>query len=135
MEFERSVDPDSSSASSPAGSSSDAYDSSSRASSDAYDFERLEGSVETLLRDHAQLSAEYEALIFELVERQQKIATLEAELVTERSRRADAVQVVDRVLDRVASIESSLAGEAPTAAANGASGSQRSGRRADAEAG
>ena len=97
--------------------------------------------METLLRDHAQLSAEYEALIFELVERQQKIAALEAELDQERARRADAVGVVDRVLERVASIESSLTkGASLTEGApltSERSAGESTGRvsRADAEAG
>lgn len=79
-----------------------------------YDFKRLEGSVGRLLKDHERLAAEHEALVFELVERQHKIALLEAELERERERRAQAVEVVDRVLDRVAGIEATLFSSAGT---------------------
>lgn len=81
---------------------------SESSSNSRFDFERLERSIEQLLDDHERLGAEHEALIFELVERQHKIAALESELQLERSRRSKAVDVVDRVLTRVETLEQTL---------------------------
>jgi len=70
-----------------------------------YDFERLERSVEILLKEHERLSAEREALLEELVEREQRIGFLDARLSTERERRATAVESVDRILERLLMLE------------------------------
>ena len=80
---------------------------SDRASSQSapYDFERLERSVEILLKEHERLSAEREALLEELVERERRISSLEASLSSEGARRVSAVKSVDRILERLQSIE------------------------------
>ena len=54
---------------------------------DQYDFDRLEQSVEFLLKEHERLSAEREALLSELVDREQRIATLENSLSSGQERR------------------------------------------------
>lgn len=102
MDFERPVDPQS-----PASASHESSHAGASQES-PYDFERLERSIDLLLEDHQRLKAEHEALIFELVERQQKMAALESELAEERALRANAVEVVDRVLNRVDQIEQTV---------------------------
>ena len=80
---------------------------SDRASSRSapYDFERLERSVEILLKEHERLSAEREALLEELVDREHRISTLEAKLVSEEARRQSSVEHVDRILERLQAVE------------------------------
>ncbi len=80
---------------------------SGSARADRFDFERLERSVETLLKEHERLSAEREALLAELVEREHRITQLEGRLHAESERRAAAVDCVDRILQRVDALESS----------------------------
>ena len=70
-----------------------------------YDFERLERSVEILLKEHERLSAEREALLEELVERERRIGSLEAKLSLESGRRVSAVESVDRILERLHALE------------------------------
>ncbi len=72
---------------------------------DRYDFERLERSVEYLLKDHERLSTEREALLAELIDREHRIAVLESKLVAEDQRRATAVESVDRILARLEALE------------------------------
>jgi cell division septum initiation protein DivIVA len=79
---------------------------SSRSSN--YSFERLERSVEHLLKDHDRLSAEREALLEELVEREHRIAVLEAKLTAEDARRESAIESVDRILKRLQALESEV---------------------------
>ena len=73
--------------------------------SDRYDFERLERSVEYLLKDHERLSTEREALLAELIDREHRIAGLESKLAAEDQRRASAVESVDRILVRLEALE------------------------------
>ncbi|MEE8165427.1 MAG: hypothetical protein V3T64_07660 [Myxococcota bacterium] len=73
--------------------------------SDRYDFERLERSVEYLLKDHERLSTEREALLAELIDREHRIAVLESKLAAEDQRRASAVESVDRILVRLEALE------------------------------
>jgi len=68
---------------------------------DRFDFERLEQSVDSLLRDHARLQAEREALMAELAEREHRISGLERALETQRARRLAALEAVDRISSRV----------------------------------
>jgi hypothetical protein len=75
---------------------------------DRFDFERLERSIEYLLKDHERLSAERAALVEELIEREQRIASREAKLAAEGLRRATAVESVDRILDRLETLEAGL---------------------------
>jgi hypothetical protein len=72
---------------------------------DRYDFERLERSVEYLLKDHERLSTEREALLAELIDREHRIAVLESKLVAEDQRRATAIESVDRILARLEALE------------------------------
>ncbi|MBW1883462.1 MAG: hypothetical protein JRJ58_08045 [Deltaproteobacteria bacterium] len=72
---------------------------------DRYDFERLERSVEFLLKDHERLNTEREALLAELIDREHRIAGLESKLVAEDQRRATAVESVDRILVRLEALE------------------------------
>jgi chromosome segregation ATPase len=75
---------------------------------DRFDFERLEQSIDELLRDHERLTAEREALMSELVDREHRIATLESRLRDERDRRATALDGVSRILARVESLQASV---------------------------
>ena len=75
-----------------------------------YSFERLERSVEHLLKEHERLSAEREALLEELIDRERRIATLESNLASEGERRVSAVEGVDRILKRLETIELEVVG-------------------------
>ena len=77
-------------------------------SSDRYDFDRLERSVEFLIEEHERLSGEREALLEELIEREQRIATLTAQLEEEATRRRTAVEGVDKILSRLAQLQTSV---------------------------
>ncbi|HLU46624.1 MAG TPA: hypothetical protein VK116_01025 [Planctomycetota bacterium] len=73
-----------------------------------YDFDRLERSIDFLIDEHQRLSAEKEALLGELRERELRIAMLEARLESERSQRATAVELVDKVLSRLQQLQASV---------------------------
>jgi hypothetical protein len=73
-----------------------------------YDFERLESSVEFLIREHQRLSAEREALLGELVDREHRLATLESRLETERATRAAAAESINKILSRLERLQSSV---------------------------
>lgn len=75
---------------------------------DRYDFERLERSVDFLIHEHERLSAEREALLGELLDREHRIAALEARLEAERSMRALAVQSVNGILARLEGLQASV---------------------------
>jgi chromosome segregation ATPase len=75
---------------------------------DQYDFDRLEQSVEFLLKEHERLSAEREALLSELVDREQKIATLENALSSGQERRAAAIESVDALLARLEQLQATV---------------------------
>jgi chromosome segregation ATPase len=77
-----------------------------------YDFDRLEKSVEFLIEEHERLSGEREALLSELIEREHRIATLESRLEEERSKRATAVEGVDKILGRLDQLQASVASAA-----------------------
>lgn len=91
---------------------------SDRASSRSphYDFERLERSIEHLLKDHERLTAEREALLEELVDRERRIGALESKLASEGKRRVSAIESVDKILKRLDQLESDVVeGSAPPA--------------------
>lgn len=73
-----------------------------------YDFERLEGSVDFLIGEHQRLSAEREALLGELLDREHRISSLEARLEAERALRATAVESVEKILSRLEQLHSSV---------------------------
>ena len=83
---------------------------------DQYDFDRLEQSVEFLIKEHERLSGEREELLAELVDREHRISTLEGRLDLEQSKRAVAVESVDKILARMEQLQTSV-----TAAAKDAS--------------
>ena len=72
---------------------------------DRFDFERLERSIEYLLKDHERLSTEREALLAELIDREHRIGMLESKLAAEDQRRASAIESVDRILSRLEALE------------------------------
>lgn len=72
---------------------------------DRFDFERLEQSVDFLLRDHGRLQAEREALLAELADREHRISGLERGLEAERHRRLSALEAVDRIRARVEALQ------------------------------
>ena len=74
-----------------------------------YDFERLEQSVEFLIKEHERLSGEREALLAELVDRAQRISVLESRLEAEQSKRAIAIEGVDKILTRLEQLQTSVA--------------------------
>jgi chromosome segregation ATPase len=73
-----------------------------------YDFDRLERSIDFLIDEHQRLSAEREALLGELREREHRIATLESRLEAERVQRAAAVEHVDKILSRREQLQASV---------------------------
>lgn len=73
-----------------------------------YDFERLERSVEFLIREHQRLSAEREALLGELMDREHRLASVETKLEVERTLRATAVESVNRILSRLEQLQASV---------------------------
>jgi hypothetical protein len=89
--------------------SADMPDGRSVGGADRFDFERLEQSVDSLLKDHQRITAEREALMAELVDREHRIASLEAKLREERGRRSTALDGVDQILSRVSSLQQLVA--------------------------
>jgi hypothetical protein len=77
-----------------------------------YDFDRLEQSVEFLIKEHERLSGEREALVAELVDREHRIAVLESRLDEERGKRATAVEGVDKILTRLEQLRTSVTANA-----------------------
>ena len=73
-----------------------------------YDFDRLERSIDFLIDEHRQLSAEREALLGELREREHRIAILESRLESERAQRSSAVEHVDKILSRLEQLQASV---------------------------
>ena len=72
-----------------------------------YDFDRLEQSVEFLIKEHERLSSEREALLAELVDREHRVSTLENRLEAEKNKRAIAVEGVDKILARLEQLQAS----------------------------
>lgn len=79
---------------------------------DQYDFDRLEQSVEFLIKEHERLSGEREELVAELVDREHRITMLEARLEEERGKRATAVEGVDKILTRLEQLRTSVTANA-----------------------
>ena len=77
--------------------------------SDRYDFDRLQRSVDFLIEEHERLSGERAALLEELVDRERRIATLESQLESERSRRLTAIDGVNRILGRLERLQADVA--------------------------
>ena len=82
---------------------------------DQYDFDRLEQSVEFLIKEHERLSGEREELLAELVDREHRISTLEGRLDLEQSKRAVAVESVDKILARMEQLQTSVSSAAKDA--------------------
>lgn len=80
-----------------------------------YDFDRLERSIDFLIDEHRRLSAEREALLGELLDREHRIAGLESRLESERSSRVSAVERVNKILSRLEQLQTSVSA-APEAA-------------------
>ena len=80
-----------------------------------YNFDRLEQSVEFLIKEHERLSGEREALLAELVDREHRIATLETRLGGEKAKRATAAEGVDKILARLEQLQASAAAAAKAA--------------------
>ena len=82
---------------------------------DQYDFDRLEQSVDFLIKEHERLSGEREELLAELVDREHRISTLEGRLDLEQSKRAVAVEGVDKILARLEQLQTSVSATAKDA--------------------
>ena len=82
---------------------------------DQYDFDRLEQSVEFLIKEHERLSGEREELLAELVDREHRVSTLEGRLDLEQSKRAVAVESVDKILARMEQLQTSVSAAAKDA--------------------
>ena len=82
---------------------------------DQYDFDRLEKSVEFLIKEHERLSGEREELLAELVDREHRISTLESRLDLAQNKRAVAVESVDKILARLEQLQTSVAAAAKDA--------------------
>lgn len=73
-----------------------------------YDFDRLEQSIEFLIKEHERLSGEREALVSELVDREHRIATLESRLEVEHGKRVTAIEGVEKILGRLETLRASV---------------------------
>jgi len=73
-----------------------------------YDFDRLERSVEFLIKEHERLSQEREALLSELMDREHRISSLETRLESERGRRVRALEGLDRILERLEKLQAGV---------------------------
>lgn len=80
-----------------------------------YDFDRLERSIDFLIDEHRRLSAEREALLGELLDREHRIAVLESRLDAERATRISAVERVNKVLSRLDQLQASISAGAEAA--------------------
>ncbi|MAG30505.1 MAG: hypothetical protein CL908_06370 [Deltaproteobacteria bacterium] len=89
---------------------------------DRCDFDRLEECVDFLLKKHERLSAEREALLAELVEREHRATTLEMQLEGERARREAAIESVDKILSRLEQLQTSVNIETVEVAASAGQG-------------
>ena len=74
----------------------------------AYDFERLERAIEFLIGEHERLSSEKAELLEELVEREQRLTSLQSRLDTEKAQRLSAVESVDKILGRLEQLQTSV---------------------------
>jgi hypothetical protein len=82
---------------------------------DRYDFDRLEQSVEFLIKEHERLSGEREGLLAELVDREHRISTLESRLDLMQNKRAVAVEGVDKIIARLEQLQASVTAAAKVA--------------------
>ena len=82
---------------------------------DRYDFDRLEQSVEFLIKEHERLSGEREELLAELVDREHRISTLESRLDLVQNKRAVAVEGVDKIIARLEQLQASVTAAAKVA--------------------
>jgi predicted nucleic acid-binding Zn-ribbon protein len=73
-----------------------------------YDFDRLERSVEFLIKEHERLTGEREELVSELVDREHRIAKLESQLAAEERKRVTAVKGVDKILNRLEQLRTTV---------------------------
>ena len=72
----------------------------------AYDFKRLERAVDFLIGE--RLSSEKAELLEELVEREQRLTSLQSRLDTEKAQRLTAVESVDKILGRLEQLQTSV---------------------------
>jgi chromosome segregation ATPase len=82
---------------------------------DRYDFDRLEQSVEFLIKEHERLSGEREELLAELVDREHRISTLESRIDLLQNKRAVAVEGVDKIIARLEQLQVSVTAAAKVA--------------------
>ena len=73
----------------------------------AYDFDRLERAIDFLIGEHERLSSEKAELLEELVEREQRLTSLQSRLDTEKAQRLSAVESVDKILGRLEQLQTS----------------------------
>jgi chromosome segregation ATPase len=73
-----------------------------------YDFDRLERSVEFLIKEHERLNQEREAMLAELADREHRISTLQSRLDSEQGRRVQAVEGLDRLLARLEALQAEV---------------------------
>lgn len=73
-----------------------------------YDFERLERAIDFLIGEHERLSSEKAELLEELVEREQRLTSLQSRLDTEKAQRLSAVESVDKILGRLEQLQTSV---------------------------
>lgn len=73
-----------------------------------YDFERLERAIDFLIGEHERLSSEKAELLEELVEREQRLTSLQSRLDTEKAQRLTAVESVDKILGRLEQLQTSV---------------------------
>ena len=74
----------------------------------AYDFERLERAIDFLIGEHERLSSEKAELLEELVEREQRLTSLQSRLDAEKAQRLSAVESVDKILGRLEQLQTSV---------------------------
>ncbi len=74
----------------------------------AYDFDRLERAIDFLIGEHERLSSEKAELLEELVEREQRLTSLQSRLDAEKAQRLSAVESVDKILGRLEQLQTSV---------------------------
>jgi len=73
-----------------------------------FDFDRLEASVDFLIQEHERLTAEHDALLGELRDREHRISVLESRLESERVTRTSAVECVNKILSRLEQLQATV---------------------------
>ena len=78
-----------------------------------YDFERLERAISTLVAEHERLQKDAEEMRRELLAREQRIRSLEAQLLEANQRRQDTGKRIDELIAQLDQLDAQLASVEP----------------------